>query len=33
MSQEFKNQRDEDWIDMLINDPFNRTELEKTWTI
>jgi len=29
MSQEFKNQRDEDWIDMIINSPFNRTELEK----
>ena len=29
MSQEFKNERDEDWIDMIINNPFNRTELEK----
>jgi len=29
MSQEFENQRDEDWIDMIINNPFNRTDLEK----
>jgi hypothetical protein len=29
MSQEFKNERDEDWIDMIINSPFNRTKLEK----